>query len=42
LPSVQGYSWKRRNEINPAAVIVTLTKDATASTLEPAFRSVER
>ncbi len=42
LPSVQGYSWKRRNGTNPAAVIVTLTKDATASTLEPAFRSVER
>ena len=41
LPSVQGYSWKRSNGTDTAAVIVTLTKDATASSLEPAFRLVE-
>src|SRR6266508_1893668 len=41
LPLVQGYSWKRRNGTDTAAVIVTLTKDATASTLKPAFRLVE-
>jgi hypothetical protein len=41
LPLIQGYSWKRTNGTDTAAVIVTLTKDAPASTLEPAFRSVE-
>ena len=41
LPSIQGYSWKRSEKSNTRAVIVTLTKDATASTLEPALRSVE-
>jgi hypothetical protein len=41
LPLIQGYSWKRSNGTDTAAVIVTLTKDATASSLEPAFRLVE-
>jgi hypothetical protein len=41
LPLVQGYSWKRRHGTDTAAVIMKLTKDATASTLEPALRSVE-
>jgi hypothetical protein len=38
LPLIQGYSWKRHKGTDPAAVIVTLTKDAPTSTLEPAFR----
>jgi hypothetical protein len=37
LPSVEGYSWKRSNGTDTAAVIVTLTKDASPSSLEPAF-----
>ena len=41
LPVVQDYSWKRSNGTDTAAVIVTLTKDNTASTLEPSFRLVE-
>jgi hypothetical protein len=41
LPLVQGYNWKRSNGTDTAAVIVTLTKDATTSSLEPAFRLVE-
>ena len=41
LPLIQGYSWKRSAKSNTRAVIVTLTKDATASTLEPALRLVE-
>jgi hypothetical protein len=41
LPSIQGYSWKRSNGTDTAAVIVTLTKDASAPSLEPAFNSVE-
>jgi hypothetical protein len=41
LPLVQGYSWKRSNATDKAAVIMTLTEDASASILEPAFRSVE-
>ena len=41
LPSIQGYSWKRSNETDTAAVIVTLTKDASAPTLDSAFSSVE-
>jgi hypothetical protein len=34
---IQGYSWKRSNRIDRAAVIMTLTKDAAALTSEPAF-----
>ena len=41
LPLIQGYSWKRSEKSNVRAVIMTLTKDAAASTLEPAFRLVE-
>jgi hypothetical protein len=41
LPSIQGYSWKRSNGSDTAAVIVTLTKDASAPSLEPAFSSME-
>ena len=37
LPVIQGYSWKRSNRIDTAAVIMTLTKDAAALTSEPAF-----
>jgi hypothetical protein len=33
LPSVQGYSWKRSNGTDTAAVIMTLTKDASPPTL---------
>lgn len=42
LPSIQGYSWKRSNGTDTAAVIMTLTKDAFVPSLEPAFDSVER
>jgi hypothetical protein len=41
LPVIHGYSWKRSNGTDTAAVIVTLTKDASARSLEPGFRSVE-
>jgi hypothetical protein len=41
LPSIQGYTWKRSNAHDTAAVIVTLTKDAVAPSLEPAFSSLE-
>ena len=41
LPLIQGYRWKRSNETDTAAIIVTLTKDASAASLEPAFSSVE-
>src|SRR6266480_1842062 len=40
LPLIQGYRWKRSNETDTAAIIVTLTKDASAASLEPAFSSV--
>jgi hypothetical protein len=41
LPLIQGYRWKRSNDTDTAAVIVTLTKDVSAASLEPAFSSVE-
>ena len=41
LPSIQGYSWKRSEKSNTRAVIMTLTKDAAAPTLDSASRSVE-
>jgi hypothetical protein len=41
LPVIQGYGWKRSNGTDTAAVIVTLTKDDSARSLEPGFRSVE-
>lgn len=33
LPSVQGYSWQRSEKSNTRAVIMTLTKDASPSSL---------
>jgi hypothetical protein len=41
LPVIQGYSWKQSNRTDTAAVIMILTKDASALTLEPAFCAVE-
>ncbi len=41
LPLVDGYSWKRSEKSNTRAVIMTLTKDAAAPTLDSASRSVE-
>jgi hypothetical protein len=41
LPLIEGYSWKRRNGTDTAAVIVTLTKDASARSVESAFGSVK-
>lgn len=42
LPSIQGYSWKRSNRHDKAAVIVTLTKASPTSSLEPPSSSLER
>jgi hypothetical protein len=41
LPSIQGYSWKRSAKSNSKAVIMTLTKNASARTLQPVFGSME-
>lgn len=41
LPLIEGYSWKRSNRTDTTAVIMTLTKDAPALTLEPAFHLAE-
>jgi hypothetical protein len=41
LPSIQGYSWKRSEKSNSKAVIMTLTTDAAAPTLDSIFRSME-
>jgi len=41
LPSIQGYSWKRSEKSNSRAVIMTLTKDTAAPTLDSPSRSVE-
>jgi hypothetical protein len=41
LPLIQGYSWKRSEKSDTRAVIMTLTKDAAAPTLDSASRSVE-
>jgi len=41
LPSIQGYSWKRSEKSDTRAVVMTLTKDAAAPTLDSASRSVE-
>jgi len=40
LPSIEGYSWKRSNGTDRTAVIVTLTKDAAAPTLNSTSRSI--
>jgi len=37
LPVIEGYRWKRSNRTDTTAVIMTLTKDASALTLEPTF-----
>jgi len=41
LPLIHGYSWKRSEKSNTRAVIMILTKDAAAPTLNSASRSVE-
>jgi hypothetical protein len=41
LPLLDGYSWKRSEKSNTRAVIMILTKDAAAPTLDSASRSVE-
>jgi 4-amino-4-deoxy-L-arabinose transferase-like glycosyltransferase len=41
LPSIQGYSWKRSEKSNSRAVIMTLTTDAAAPTLDSTSRSLE-
>lgn len=41
LPVIQGYSWKRSNRTDTAAVIMTLTKDASPLTLKLALCLVE-
>ena len=41
LPLIEGYSWKRSEKSNTKAVIMTLTKDSVASTLESASGAVE-
>jgi len=41
LPSIQGYSWKRSEKSDTSAVIMTLTTDAAAPTLDSTSRSME-
>jgi hypothetical protein len=41
LPSIQGYNWKRSKKSNSRAVIMTLTPNAPASTLDSTSRSME-
>jgi hypothetical protein len=41
LPSIQGYSWKRSKKSNSRALIMTLTKDAAAPTLDSVPHSVK-
>jgi len=38
LPEIQGYSWKRSGKSNSRAVILTLTKDVIAFTLDSGSR----
>lgn len=40
LPSIQGYSWKRSDKSDTRAVVMILTKDTAAPTLDSASRSV--
>jgi hypothetical protein len=42
LPQIQGYSWKRSEKSNSRAVILTLTKDVIAFTLDSGSRSVQQ
>jgi hypothetical protein len=41
LPLIQGYSWKRSKKSDARAVVMTLTKDATAPASDSASLSVE-
>lgn len=41
LPSIQGYSWKRSEKSNSRALIMILTKDAAAPTLDSAPYSMK-
>src|SRR6266403_492280 len=41
LPSIQGYTWRRSEKSNTRAVIMTLTTDAAAPTLDSTSRSME-
>jgi hypothetical protein len=41
LPSIRGYSWKRSKKSNSRAVIMTLTTDAAAPTLDSISRPME-
>jgi hypothetical protein len=41
LPLIEGYSWKRSEKSNSSAVIMTLTTDAAAPTLDASSRSME-
>jgi len=41
LPLIQGYSWKRSEKSDTKALVMTLTKDATAPTLESGSRSLK-
>jgi len=41
LPSIQGYSWKRSKKSDTRAVIMTLTTDAAAPTVDSTSRSME-
>jgi hypothetical protein len=39
LPSIQGYTWRRSEKSNSRAVIMTLTTDTAAPTLDPTSRN---
>ena len=41
LPSIRGYTWKRSGKSNSRAVVMTLTKDAAAPSLDSISRLVE-
>jgi hypothetical protein len=41
LPLIHGYRWKQSEKSNSRAVILTLTKDVVASTLDSTSRSVQ-
>jgi hypothetical protein len=41
LPLIEGYSWKRSEKSNKRALIMTLTKNTAASTLDSVSRSVQ-
>jgi hypothetical protein len=41
LPVIQGYSWKRSEKSNPKALILTLTNNSVAFTLDSVTRSVQ-